>query len=474
VARVERVFAVCALAGVRFAIASEQVVQAMLRPADLVSIPGERPGTELFVLRGQVIPLVDLRPFLSGASADPPPNKMPAKVMVMRDAGQWLAISIDELIDMRRVDERSMVRVRHTDAGEDMFHTVLAPGPAEAGREALPVWVLDVSALLKRLKVWGAEAGEHIAAAEQEQQMGSDLRRFAMMDCHGQVVALAADQVAFVEPMPTLQHFMGQQSDLLGIAKWRGRDLAVMSMSGVLGVRTDPVLPPLMAVLRHGERVVGVAVHKALEIRPLALDALQAAEHAGLALHPALKGVLHLDSDQRVVVLDAEGLMAGEFSSAKSGAAATGDKYKAGENLNTHAHVVFRAGQQWAMPIQNIQAIVTFPAHTDPSSRGHSAQHGSFVWRKQAVPLWDLASLMRGLATKVNTETRVLVVKIQGRLLGLVIEQLLMLLPPRQGELNRMRDEDGVVKHLIAVQGAGRAKSYWVLDEPALLSHMQA
>ncbi|MEY2684955.1 MAG: CheW-like domain, partial [Pseudomonadota bacterium] len=96
-----RVYAVCQLGDLRFAVNADDVVQAIPRPTEVLDLPQHQaPDTPVFMLRGQVLPLLDLSRWLP--SLNRTSSAAPDKVMVLRCDTRWVAIAIDELVGMQR------------------------------------------------------------------------------------------------------------------------------------------------------------------------------------------------------------------------------------------------------------------------------------------------------------------------------------------------------------------------------------
>ena len=93
------------------------------------------------------------------------------------------------------------------------------------------------------------------------------------------------------------------------------------------------------------------------------------------------------------------------------------------------AHVVVLAGQPWAMDIGHIEGLREMPDGLEPVVCPHPAFLGHVFWKDGAVPLFDLRLLTGLPATPPSSGRRVVYARHGGQVLGLLVEQLLMLLP---------------------------------------------
>jgi chemotaxis signal transduction protein len=465
------VYAVCQLGGLVFAINADDVVQAIPRPTDTLALP--RPtehDTPVFMLRGQVLPLLDLTHWLPRTQHTG--NTRPDKVMVLRCADQWLAVEIDELVGMRRTVVGKVVPVHHGNQPTALFHSVLLPDAEPPG--ALPLPVLDTRALLQLSGTWGPtcapDGNRSVDAGDDTATSNNPTQVVAWLAVQNQAVWVETRWLASVEPMPPVQRVSSHNPDVLGITRWRGRDLQVVQLTALLGPRTNGPAP-LLAVLTDGERYLGWAVDQARHIENLALDRLQPGQAAGLPEHPGLQGVCYHTDGQRCLVVNAPGLLASAPQWLATASGAQAQDHQAQTDNELPAHIVFQAGPQWALPIDHIEALTTCPNRLDPSHNPHAGLLGSFHWRRQSVPLWDFKQLTLGQATPLAPQTRVVLARHQGRLLGLLVEQLLMLLPARQGTVSTVKRDGEHRMTLITVQHAARAQSFRVLS---LAEHLPA
>lgn len=470
---VNRVYAVCQLGAMRFAIAADDVVQAIPRPTELLALPQQGPSdTPLFMLRGQVLPLLDLTLWLPRATPAGL-ETAPEKVMVLRRGEQWLAIEIHELVGMRRSTGAQVAAVRHGTSQDTLFHSVLLPD----ADNPLPLPLLDTAALLQLSGTWGPTCAGRPTAAGVLSPGGAATGHdnpdgplpsatgavYAWLGIQGQTALLETRWLASVEPMPALQRISSHNPDILGIAHWRGHDVQVVQITRALGPRTQNPAP-LLAMLTNGEKRIGLAVDAARHIETMALHGLETPSAGGLPDHPALKGVWYHPGGQRCLVIDPEGLLA-QATTLGSGTQPTWGRLGAAttDENTMPAHVVFQAGTQWAMPIDQIEALTVLPDRIDSPGQGPLGLLGSFHWRRQAVPLWDLKRITTGAATEHQSQARVVLARHQGRLLGLLAEQLLMLLPARQGVISTVKRDRDHRMTLITVRQPERAQSFRVL-----------
>lgn len=460
----ERAYALCRLGPLNFAVPSEEVVQAMPRPASLMEVPLRAGGgTPVFMLRGHAIALQELPRLVPGL--DDQREHSADKILVLRLEDRWLAIGIDQLVGMRRIQEEQVVTIHHAGLEHELFHSVLLPD--EGAPEALPVSVIDVQALFRLSGCWGpaqSRRSPSVGPTEHVSPVAAETL-YAMVRLQNHRLLIDAGMLASVEPMPNVQRIGNNESDLLGLTRWRGQDIQVSGLQSLLGPQNETAQRRLLAVLTDGNKTMGLAIDETHHIERFADALRQDVIAGGIAPHHALRGLMYNAKGERLLVLDIPGMLArcADLGTPQSAVAQATSLVKQRDEPEV-AHVVFQAGPSWAMPIDRIEAIVAFPSDVHDCTGCHPAQIGSFNWRNQAVALWDLKALNAGGGTPPETERRVLLVRRQGYIVGLVVERLLKLLPARQGHINRLAQSEGVVTLLSVQQAQGGVQSFRVLE----------
>lgn len=457
----ERAYALCRLGGLSFAVPSEHVVQATLRPADIMEVPrrGEH-STQVFVQRGQVIPLLDLARLMPSVT-QAPQEHTPDKVLVLRLDNRWLSIAIDQLVGMQRARDSQVVTVHHANTSEELFHSLLLPQGAHSHEQ--PICVLNIQTLFQWSGCWGPAHAPKDADADDGVKATNAGALYAVVKVQDKRFLIDTQVLAAVEPMPAVQRFGNDSTDVYGIARWRGRDVHVTQLGSLLGGRKHGN-PPLLAILTDGPKILGLAIDEVHHIQRFPDDQLQSGATGGFPPHPALLGLMFDAHGERMLVLNARNMLALSAvlnTTVTEPSAARADIKQVGEPVP--AHVVFQAGAQWAMPIHQIEAITSYPDPLDPCIGGHPAQCGSYNWRQHAVVLWDLKALSGAGPTTPGPECRVVLTKVHGQRVGVLTERLQMLLPARQGQISSLA-RNGKLITLLTVQREQQAQSFRVLQ----------
>lgn len=467
------------LGELRFGVASQWLAQALAWPADLTQLP-RREGAlvGLFAHCGQMVPVVDLRRWLPWPGAE---AAQPRQVMVLRRGQQLLGLAVDAVQGLRRVLGQHVQRLHHTDDAQELFHSAaMLVNEGESLAEAVPlgqaptalsrtVGVLDVEALMRLAQAWSQAAElQPVAAAampspagETSVQAAAPGPLHAVLKVAGRRIAVSTEQLRALEPMPVLQQVFGRHPRLLGVARWRGHDMAVLhafAAEQAAPAPGDAVVHHLLAVLENEGRHVGLAVDSAEEVMSMAPT-----------------GPVVLPDGENLLRIDAQALLL-EYAMPGEGTAPMGRSALAnGAGANQHlarAHVVVLAGQPWALDIARVEGIRDMPLGLEPVERPHPAFLGHVRWKAAVVPLLDLRLLTGLSATPLEPGLRVVYARHGERVLGLVVEQLLMLLPAHTATQTWTGERGGERTRMITtrtVAGAeASARSFGVLPAAVL------
>ncbi len=462
----------CQLEGLTFGVPLEQVSQALSRPTHMTALPRREGALEgAFVYRGQVVPVLDLRQWLPIPPVSTETGKAGAattQLMVLKTGTQLAAVAIHGVRGLTRVPSHQIHRLHQNEEEQEMFHSVAvlgsAPGVSATSHEQQMVSLLDTNALHRLTHVWAQALGK-VAATDTgapDTPTSTNTQPFAVMEMGSHTVALAAAQLATVQPMPPLQKVMGNSRHLLGIARWRGLDVPVIQLAHQLGMTADPTPYKLLAVLTHDGRHLGVPVTQVRSVQTLDIHTRQSSASAGLAQHPALLGLLTDTTGKHLIWLDAAALaLACPLSQTQAQTAH--NRNQPNEN-ETASHVVFQAGDAWALPIDHLQSVSRPPTHIQTTRNGHPAHLGSVDQQGQAMPLWDLKQLAGQNPTHLTPESRMLTVDWAGHRAGLLVERMLHLLPARQGEMTLVRRQNAPTLRMVTTTLEGQPKTYRIMN----------
>lgn len=488
----------CRLGELRFAVPLNDVVQAIRQPQLTLLPRRDQAIAGVFVYRQQTIPLLDLRRWLPWPDER---SELPGQILLLRQNAHLVGVAIDQVEGLQRVPGSQIQRVVQREDDEELFHSTVSIAAGEQESQALGL--LDVDALIRLSQVWSAadeEFATSIAAADSElaataAAASASTVPHALFELAGQVLAIPAADVAAVISMPVVTTILGRHPAWLGMTIWRERDVPVLRTMAALG------LPPqaadesahdtsasaqenLLVILGSEGRYAGLPVQVARAVTPLDTSAAQTAASAGLPVNTVLSGVLHLNAAERLLLVDGAELVNTCSLSALSQKAESAKQDQQNQQPDQpnqadldaalQAHVVVQGGRAWAVGMRWLEAIIYFPAQLDTNTAGNPAQLGNFIWNQQTLALWDLRMLSNQTPTPDSPEHRVLIMRIDGALIGLAVEQLLILLPARTGKVAAFGRRQSGVTHIITVRDQDQEKSYSILNPAEYLPLQQA
>ena len=455
--------------------------------------------------RGQPLPLVDLPRWLPwpGLSAPPPPLPLRAMVaepteatlappppppreelLVLAAGGRQIAIAVHEVLGLRRVEAEDGERLHRDVDPEELFHTVVrlrgqgadAPGPV--------VGLLDVARLIDLAQAWSdetpgaASAGDGEGGAHGEAPTPSTRpgiravpRRdtWAMLDLGPLWMGLPAACMLALVPMPPLQRpFATRGGALLGIARWRELDLAVMRPLASLWQDDDPA--PLMAVFAVQGRTLAVGVQAPRGLRVLEAQDCRPAEAVGLGHVAELEAVVELDAARRLMLVSPRALMmqAPHLPGLAGAGAAPARPRPSGAAAHRLAgtHLVVDAGQPWALPLSQVREALRLAQAGlhDGDPPADPATPRMMPTRDGLLPVWSLAERMGQVAPPAQADDPVLVVEHAGRRAALHVQRLVQLVPAQGAEYTELRRHGGRSLRILTTRQDGVARSFQVLD----------
>jgi chemotaxis signal transduction protein len=479
-ASADRTFARMQVGELQIGLPIESVVHALPWPAHLTPLPRLQGGLAgVFVYRELTIPLVSLRQWLG--MPDPLPSS--GQVLVLRAGTRLVGVGVDAVQGLVQVRADQVVQLHHDDRPEELFHSV-ARLPGQESTLSL----LDPARLMNQTAVWSQAAqaslsepaglsvieGINEPSRPDEENASS---AWAVVRTGAIVMACRASDVGEVVPMPSLQRVFGSSSKLLGIARWRDRDLPVARILELLGLGAEQVDDaPWMMVLGHQGRYIGIPVDEVRSVQALAAYQIQSGAQTGLSKPWLFEGLVATEQGQPHVLLNSEAIVAhcplSDISNVGAGQREQQTSSPAGVIQDGdpagQAHVVFRAGHAFATPLSGMQEITTYPAGSLRRGGSSPGLCGTFDWRGRACALWDLRTLVGLGETEISASSRVMVAELGGFMVGLLVDELLALLPAHQGEHSHFSFGPNLDIHMISVSQGGMQQSYRVLDLSAL------
>jgi purine-binding chemotaxis protein CheW len=194
-------------------------------------------------------------------------------------------------------------------------------------------------------------------------------------------VALPAERVRALAPVPALTRVPGAPASLAGLTGRRGAALPVLDLARLLAPASGPAIPGRLVVAEAGEPV-GLLVPRVLGLAP---------DPGGAA------------------ILDLPGLVAGLLPqrSARSSESAATHKDGAPPPPLVALLALTVAGRSYALPLDAVEAVTRLPATVAPATDGGSVSLGAMLWRGRALPLVSLSARL-GLGATAGRRVAVL------------------------------------------------------------------
>jgi purine-binding chemotaxis protein CheW len=453
-------YALVSAQGQTMGVLAGALVQVVQRPARLAQMP--RAGQNLAGLldfRGQAVPVVDLAQW-SGSGA---PDTAPQYIAVLHEHRQLIGLLIDAVQGLKRFAPTQVQRLHHDDAPAEFFHSVAR----QDGEDLLPL--LDAGRLMRQAQAWASGTADRDALSPAPQagapaSTRSDLgESYAVLRIGGRRCGLRAADLAEVLPRPPLQAVWGNGTELLGMLRWRGRDVPLVNPHAALGGAPPESDAPWVAILCDERHCVALPCDGMDQVRRFERASVMPAEGADLPGRVCDGLVLDDDPSHNIHLLNSAALL-GAFAVRSISATRPTTAGAGVGQRNSVAQVVFQARGRYAAPINQLQEILPVAPGMAPQITA-DGRAGSLNWRGQALPLFDLERcLWPRQVRSAAAPKRILISRVGGQLSALLVGEVDMLIPPLAGVQTRMRLPSGEPVELITVGQGDEQASYGLLD----------
>lgn len=461
------VFAVLEVAGQRIGVASTAMVQIIRCPGNLASVPGSHPALlGVTSYRGRAVPVVDLARWSQANTGGGTAGAASGHYLaILGFRNQWIGLCVDAVHEVVRVQAGAIERVSHQTGAERFFHSV-----AMLGAERAPLTLLDAEQLMRQSQVWAGE----IEATDPEAESGTppntgNTSTYAVIRLGQRLYALPAEALAEVLTTPALQPVMASSgaTGLLGVFRWRGRDVPVVNPLPALGDPQALEAAPWLALVQDAERCIALPCHGMEQVRRYAAASIQTAQPGSALCSDACNGIVLHESGEPIRIIHAPALLDHFNVSRISHNAAPSEQNRNPSGRNAVPLVVFQAGSRFAVTIDQLQEIMPLPAGFPPAVDNAVVQ-GSLDWRGQALPIVDLQRHLRPQAMPSTPPTRLLITRLANQAAALLVGDIDMLIPAHAGIQTQVPLPGGETMHMVSVnKGADRA-SYRLIDFRAL------
>ncbi|NYE63771.1 chemotaxis signal transduction protein [Duganella sp. 1224] len=441
----------------RIGIPAGCVERALAAPEHYTPLP-RRQGALLGMLAvdGVPVPVIDLACWVALAGAVTGGAPSHRRVVLLRAGDRMAALQVDVLEPLAALPASAVQRLCHDDDPEQLFHSA-AIVPASGEMLAL----LEVDHLFDLARSWCAAAGIDVAAVDEDAAgTGQATHSWAVVEAGGELLALRADDVAEVTPMPEHVAFPGGPG--VALCTWRDSHLAVLSLARLLGADAARAAP-LLAVLRRGEQALGLPIQSVRELRqmPVAPQGVRADAPGRL---PCLT-VSH-DNGETLRLVDTAALFAmhpeASLNLAMQPAAGGGAR------RNDDTYVVLDAGGKLALPISACEEVLHAAAEDCvPAPAGGATLN----WRGATIAVHDLRQPVGGAMRRGKVS--LVVLRGEAQPVAVAVDQILSMITPGSAELTCMRRGGESVELLILEEESG-SSTYCVADPAALLRRSAA
>ena len=246
--------------------------------------------------------------------------------------------------------------------------------------------------------------------------------------------ALPTKDVSEVVRLPPVARLPLSPKPLMGLVNLRGSVLPVVSLPAVLG-RPAAGAGSTRAIILAGTNSAALVVDAVERVVAPEQSRIETRQ-AELAAEPGeqLVGVFSLDGEHDAAgILDIRGMLSNAFSRqagprqpVRSGAVAMPRDAAAQQTIDWQVLVTFdAAGQEYALPLESVQEIVSLPPTVSLIPRAEAVLLGVIAYRDQLLPLLSLRVLLGfSGADDFGGREKVIVTPVNGVLVGLVADQM--------------------------------------------------
>jgi chemotaxis signal transduction protein len=445
-------FAQVELAGMTIGIPTDYVVRVLPRPDALTVLPRTHDAIDgVFRDGNQLVAVADLRKWM----ARPPASKdLPGQVMLLNVDGRTIGLAVDAVRGLVRLAPASISRIHHAEQADGFFHSV---GTRDDGSLLA---LLDPAILIEQVGAW-APGVDLAAEVPQDAAVDHDSAIQALVRIGTTILGFPATMVGEIVKQVKLAPLALGGGQVTGTTHWRGRLTPVVNPARtVLNLDGGNALT---VVLAHGALTLAFPVDEVLAVRTFGAGQVQDAATAGLD-DAVYLGYAVEETGRRVLLVDGPALLARYAVLGLDGAGAKA-RTPAMARAPLPAHVVYDIGQLCAAPMHALREIVPVPSGYRASADLQEGIDGQCNWRGRMLPVIDL----RTPDARADIDNaRLMVVHHGEREVGLLVKDVVALLPANTGERMRFTMPGGKAMHMITVGAANERKSYQVLDVEAL------
>lgn len=429
----EDVYGLLRLAGADVALPLSVLREVISCPEVLASLPAQAIGLLGAVhLRHLVLPVVDLAPSIGRVS-----ERRPGQVIVVvAHADQVLGVLADEVCGVTSLGFDRLLPM--TAGGQDLLfsHTFQL-----TGTDAV-VSVLDAAAVLRVtgaptvLDVSRDKSAISATAAGGVPRRSSAARRFTLLQCGLQRLALDVRSVHTTLPPPSIRPSVFEGDLCLGVVEFSGREVPIVDPLVLLGLgrlSADQIGAGL--VVDMGQGYVVLAVTSLLDLVEVADTDVLRLPGAAASADGLLSAVVDVAEVGPCLVLDGR-ILGGHrelIGLASMNTVIDGAETRKTIDLPRAAgtspgagtpYVVYSAGIDAATPLEQVVEILSVPDTLTPTPGAMPGLLGVMVHRQAAIPVVSLAQVLGRDPLPISTASCLLLVSVDQQAVAFAIDRL--------------------------------------------------
>ncbi|MFW9606472.1 MAG: chemotaxis protein CheW [Pseudomonas sp.] len=481
-----------ALGNIDIGIPLEHVRQVLPWPEHLHRLPRRQNEiVGIFSYRNQTIPLVDLHHWLGIESIES--NKQHQQIMILGSEGRHIAFAVDELHGLKKFPHYAIQRIyQDTENDDEFFHSIIM-----CNENNRFINLLDPERLLKKAQAWSSGVSK-LPNTTRPNIHPSDIpnnttknhykkhykknHAYIMFYVGEHLLAIPSLQINEVLIKPEHQEVFGMSSSLLGMARWRNRDLPIIDLANYFHDDYDSNHCELVIVIKdENNQILGLPVSKMCAVRNITQEKIQPIDPL---IHSSIfNGTLLLEDNQRLFLIDCDHLfnitswssisnvMPHQTATKKFEPSLTTVEHKAHSAANETSYLVFEANGEWATSIQEIRAILPLPT-LKKTPKAIEGIVGCCEWRNNNVPVMDLRPQnQQGIYTRIENAQppRLIIISTDNRHFGFIVNNVIELLPTQYNQHSKGRIAGSTFHVITVTQGAKRSYHVKQLSELTLL-----
>ena len=260
--------------------------------------------------------------------------------------------------------------------------------------------------------------------------------QFVTFALEGEVFALNMAPVQEIIRVPEIVKVPKSPSSLMGLANLRGKVLPVINLRKVFGLTDKSLDEANRVIVVDLGQILGFLVDNVYSVIEVEETKIEKAEDIqSIVKSDFLKGVIKdVGRFKMVMMLDLEKVIEKEFSQAIQTSSQeyevrsfekTEEEEATKEAKDERQFVSFLvAGEEYAIPIENVQEIVSVPEHITKVPNSESTILGIMNLRNKVLPLASLRRLFGFPEESLTEQSRIVVLSLGELSVGIVVDNV--------------------------------------------------